>query len=107
MDLTQEKFNEIMGALDASIAPDEDTRKTIACALLGHSKIVETCFGYINCARCGIRLGDTLGGAYSLEDTVIVGHNCQTCRVNYEKLDWRHKVMTPDPFAEKAGEGDG
>lgn len=41
-----------------------------------------------------------------------VGHNCPTCRANYEKLGWEDKILTPDPFIDEDcgsvhdGEGD-
>ena len=38
--------------------------KTV-CAWMGHSfQVVETCFGYIHCGRCGEQIGDALGGVY-------------------------------------------
>lgn len=73
----------------------------IVCQLIGHSKIQIYFFGYYSCARCGAQLGDSLIGGYSAAPkTVIVGHNCDTCRANYEKLSWRDKFLCPDPFAE-------
>lgn len=41
---------------------DDAQRKSVTCSLLGHSNIVETCFGDITCARCGEQLGDMFGG---------------------------------------------
>ena len=77
---------------------DDETAKSVVCALIGHSRIVETCFGYIHCARCGAQIGDSLGGASSTKENVIVGHACDTCRENFTKCDWRDTFMTPDPF---------
>lgn len=73
-------------------------RKDVTCALLGHSSITTGFFGYVYCARCGEQVGDTLGGCYRDPLEVRVGHNCQTCRENYEKLGWKDKVLTSDPF---------
>lgn len=74
-------------------------RNEIVCALIGHSRIQETCFGYYNCSRCGQQLGDTLGGFYPFaSEVVIVGHDCRVCRKNYKKCTWRDKLYCPDPF---------
>jgi hypothetical protein len=72
--------------------------KRIICVLLGHSKIIETCFGYVHCARCNDLLGDTLAGYYDTKENVIVGHKCDTCNENYKKLGWKDKVLCPNPF---------
>lgn len=79
----------------------EEVQKRMICALVGHSGVVTTCFGYVNCARCGVQVGDTLGGTASLDTRVVVGHNCDTCRANFAKMNWRDKLLTPDPFAEE------
>ena len=78
---------------------DDETRNDVVCSLLGHSKIQESFFGYYNCARCGDQLGDAFGGIYDSSNVVVVGHDCPKCRANYEKLDWRHRIFAPDPFA--------
>ena len=84
---------------------DEDQKKEVTCSLIGHSKIQTTFFGYYYCARCGAQVGDSLGGVYpGAKDTVIVGHNCSTCRENYEKLTWKDKIFCPDPFIKKEKE---
>lgn len=77
---------------------DEETQRRTVCAMVGHSDVVTQCFGYVHCARCEAQIGDTLGGIFDLTSCVIVGHKCETCQTNYEKLDWRHKFMTPNPF---------
>lgn len=72
----------------------------IVCQLIGHSRIQTYCFGYYSCARCDAQVGDSLGGVYlGAKQTVVVGHNCETCRDNYSKLGWQDKFMCPDPFA--------
>lgn len=94
--MTEQEFKDRM----AAIAPANDEEaKRIACALLGHSKIQTTFFGYYYCARCGEQVGDSLGSTYSgAETAVIVGHACDVCRANYAALDWKHKVLAPEPF---------
>lgn len=78
-------------------------KREIICSLIGHSNILTGCFGYMYCARCEAQVGDTLGGAYTNDRAVIVGHNCETCRANYERMDWRDKWLCPNPFkAERA-----
>lgn len=77
---------------------DAQTQKSVVCALVGHSKIVTACVGYIHCARCDEQIGDTVCGVTSLKENVIVGHDCPGCHRNYEKLTWRDKYLAPDPF---------
>lgn len=76
-----------------------DVRKQTVCALIGHSNIQTTCFGYYSCARCGDQVGDALASIYpNAVNVVIVGHNCKTCRKNYKALTWRDKFLAPSPF---------
>lgn len=95
--MTKDKLLNKIALLDPS---DDDTKKRIVCAIIGHSKIQSMYFGYVSCGRCGEQIGDTLGGVYDTTDSVIIGHNCQTCRDNYRKLGWEDKWMVPDPFVE-------
>ena len=75
--------------------------KKMLCIWMGHSNVLEGCFGYMSCARCGEQLGDSLGGAYRNSRCAIVGHNCKTCRANYKKLTWRDKLLAPNPLKEE------
>jgi ribosomal protein L37AE/L43A len=79
-----------------------DQQKSVLCALVGHSRIQSVCFGYWSCARCEAQVGDSLGGAYSGADKVIVGHDCSTCRENAKSITWRDTLLAPDPFPEAA-----
>lgn len=76
---------------------DDETRNGIVCALIGHSRICTAFFGYQYCGRCGTQVGDNLAGVPRY-DTVVVAHNCETCRANFAKCDWRDTLYTPDPF---------
>ena len=78
---------------------DDATRNATVCALVGHSGIQTGCFGYYSCARCGAQVGDTLAGSYNTAKVVVVGHNCPTCRENFDALGWQDKLFVPDPFA--------
>jgi ribosomal protein L37AE/L43A len=81
---------------------DDKTAKHIVCALVGHSKIQNFCFGYYTCARCGAQVGDNLGSIYPGADTaVVVGHNCSICRKNFKKCTWKDTFLSPTPFEEK------
>ncbi|RQZ89920.1 hypothetical protein DF053_08735 [Burkholderia cepacia] len=91
-EITQEQVEQRIAGLD------EETRKRMTCALVGHSRIVTTCFGYVYCARCDDQIGDTLGGIFNLDVYVIVGHACPTCRDNFERMNWRDTLLTPEPF---------
>lgn len=78
------------------LQPEQAT--AVVCALIGHSRIVTTCMGYVHCARCNAQIGDTLAGASSTQSNVIVGHDCPTCRENIKTCTWVDTFMTPDPF---------
>ena len=43
-------------------------------------------------------LGSGTTGEAAVALDVRVGHNCPICRANYKKLDWKSKVLTPNPF---------
>ena len=85
----------------------KDKRANVVCSLIGHSRIVTGCFGYIYCGRCGSQVADKLGGAGYLqaEKCVQVGHNCPTCRKNFRAMGWIDKFMVPNPFNETLWEG--
>ncbi len=102
--MTEQELTEKLAALgDIS----DEQRKEVVCALVGHSKIQCFCFGYFTCSRCGAQVGDALGSTYdAAESVVIVGHNCPTCRANYEKLGWQDKYLCPDPFAKEVPAND-
>lgn len=78
-----------------------EQKKSIVCSLIGHSRIVTTCFGYVYCSRCSDQIGDTLGGSFDGSKVVIVGHDCGTCRKNARKLTWRDTYLAPNPFPKK------
>lgn len=73
--------------------------KLAICALIGHSRIVTMCFGYISCGRCKEQIGDTLAGADSAKGLVIIQHDCETCRDNYTKMTWRDKFLVRSPWS--------
>lgn len=79
----------------------DDKKPAVVCSLVGHSQVVTGCLGYVYCGRCGQQIGDTLGSICDLSEAVIVGHDRDVCRCNYDKLGWEHKLLTPDPFKEK------
>src|SRR4051812_5582844 len=81
-------------------APKE-SRASVVCSLVGHSKIVTGCFGYVHCARCDAQIGDRLASIFDLAQHVIVGHGCRDCRKNFKALDWRSTFMAPNPFAKR------
>lgn len=83
---------------------DKAQRNSMVCSLVGHSRIVTMCFGYVNCGRCEDQIGDTLGGASDVKDRVVVGHDCKVCRANYKTLTWRDKLYAKNPFPKKRKE---
>lgn len=89
--MTKEEYEKKIAALEPL---DDEKRKSVTCALLGHSHITTGFFGYVYCARCGEQIGDVLGGCFYDPLEVRVGHNCPICRANYEKLGWEDKILT-------------
>lgn len=86
-----------------------EQQKAMVCALVGHSKIRDFCFGYHHCARCGALLGDSLGGAYQDDTAVYPTHLGQKikgchCAQNAKALTWRDTLYAPDPFAKSGRE---
>lgn len=81
----------------------KERQAAVVCALVGHSRIVSACFGYITCERCGEQIADKLGGSgYAQAKTCVqVGHNCTTCQRNYKRITWRDKFLVPNPFGGK------
>ncbi len=79
-----------------------EKRNAVVCALVGHSRIQEYCFGYFTCGRCGAQVGDSLGSVYDTTKVVIVGHDCPTCRANFAAGDWRDTLYAKSPFPAKA-----
>lgn len=94
---------ELIAKIKAMGSITKDQRNMVVCSLIGHSNIIENCFGYISCSRCKQQIGDALAGCYSNENAVIVGHNCKTCKKNFKKLSWKDKLYVPDPFKKKKG----
>lgn len=85
--------------------PTKAQKAAVVCALVGHSRVVEVCFGQVTCARCEAILGDVLAGAYDLSQKVIIssGHSdCEECRKAYGNMTWRSKYMAKNPFPVKA-----
>jgi len=81
---------------------NKQQRNDLICSLIGHSRISTTCFGYRYCGRCGVQLGDSLGSAdYGIKEAVIIGHNCDICRENYKKCDWKDKLYVKNPFTKE------
>lgn len=72
---------------------DDEAKGKLVCSLIGHSNIVETCIGYVFCARCGDQIGDALGSVYNGSHVVIVGHDCDICRANSKGLTWRDTFL--------------
>lgn len=90
--------DELMKKLEILNLKNDSTRNSVVCSSIGHSKIVETCFGQVTCARCDDVIGDQLMGVFSLENHVIVGHECGICRENYQALTWQDTLFAKEPF---------
>lgn len=74
---------------------DKETRNSLVCALIGHSRIRTFFFGYNYCGRCGAELGDSLGGAWEQTDEYIEGHDDPDCLEALSKMGWQDKLYVP------------
>jgi len=101
--ITTAELAQVLRAIPKRLMTKE-LRTQLVCALVGHSKIITMCFGYMNCSRCGEQVGDTLGGASSAKGYVVVGHACKECKATYKQLSWQDKLYAADPFPKKKPE---
>ena len=94
--MTQKELREKIKALGKI---NLETKKSIICSLIGHSRICTGFFGYRYCGRCNEQLGDSLG-SFDPENkkAVLVGHNCEVCKKNWKKCTWKDKLFCKDPF---------
>lgn len=89
----------------------EKQKCSVTCSLIGHSKVVVMCFGYVHCARCGDQIGDVLGGASDMTQRVIIGRHqkdetvCENCLANYKKFTWKDTIFMPDEKLKELLEG--
>jgi len=90
--------DELVSKIESLNLTDESQRNKIVCALIGHSQIVSTCFGYYYCGRCGAKIGDKLAGMFDDSKCVIIGHNCEICKENYKNLTWKDTIYCAEPF---------
>lgn len=75
---------------------DDARRNSVVCSIIGHSRIITKCFGYVSCARCDEQIGDTLAGCFDCSKCVIVGHNCPTCDENRRALTWKDTLYVKE-----------
>jgi hypothetical protein len=96
--MTKKELEEKLAALGKI---SDEKKRDVVCALIGHSDIITMCFGYVNCARCGAQIGDTLGGSSDISGCVVVGRHrrdkriCRSCKKNFKKMDWKDKYLLP------------
>lgn len=95
---TQEELEARLAALGEV---SDDQKQQITCALVGHSRIRESCLGQITCGRCGAIVGDAVMGVYDARKDVLVGHDCEICRANAATLTFRDTFLAKDPFPSK------
>lgn len=87
--MTQDEVQARLDGLDGAQA------RAVCCALIGHSRVQNVCFGYWTCARCDAQVGDSLAGAYNATNAVAVDHHCDTCRENVATLTWVDTWLLP------------
>lgn len=78
----------------------ESQRNSIACVLIGHSRMVSIDFGRIHCARCNEMLVDGLVSVIDprWEKTLVYqkcphGPDCKICAENEKTLTWKDKIF--------------
>lgn len=84
-----------------STQPTAETREEKAllfCHRNGHSRIVESDWGYIYCCRCGQQIGDLLGGGFRVTDEYMVGHDDRECLDNWLNLTKEDKHLVPRKY---------
>lgn len=95
----------------AAIAAFPDEKKPGAmCALVGHSRMIQSFFGQLTCARCDAVIGDTLSGGSTLGQRLVRGHGklgngkaCAECIEIAKTLTWRDTALvkfTPEQWME-------
>ena len=85
--------------LDRVEGLDIGTARPVVCALVGHSKVGDFCFGYRTCGRCGETVGDSLASVDpGAETAVLFEHNCDTCRENVLGLTWVDTLLLPQKY---------
>lgn len=87
------KLKELKQKVELIPGLTDKQKAEIACTLVGHSSVVNSCFGEVSCARCGTVVGDCLLGFYDTVDLLIVGHECPDCFKAYKKLTPADKFM--------------
>jgi len=97
-------------ALAAIAAFPEEKKPDAMCALVGHSRMIQSCVGQLTCARCDAIVGDTLAGASVLGKRLVRGHGklasgqaCKECVVIARTLTWRDTALvefTPEQWME-------
>lgn len=75
---------------------DMEVQRKMVCALIGHTRLLNGCFGYHHCARCGELVGDSLGGAFSAPTQVVIGCKCNDCRERFLSFDWKDTFMVDE-----------
>lgn len=94
--LSEEKILTKAEVLARTKGLPKDRARSVVCALLGHSRVQSTCFGYYNCCRCDAQIGDSLASIYpEAAQAVVLDHNCTTCRKNAKMLTWRDLLLLP------------
>lgn len=69
--------------------------RRVFCALFGHARVYDSFMGYHDCARCGQRVGDSLGSIFV--DHGSVSCDCSICESNWPKLRWRERAFCKQP----------
>jgi hypothetical protein len=80
----------------------EEQKSAVACAILGHSKVIDACFGQITCGRCGANLGDTLVGTYTIPEGSFLRKSVEENIANRDKWDslsWSDTYLITDTFS--------
>lgn len=84
---------ELSAKLKALEPLSDHQKKSIVCAITGHSRIIQICFGQVTCARCDDVIGDTLMSSFNTADFVISGHKCDVCKANIKTLTWKDRYL--------------
>lgn len=68
----------------------------IHCVKHGHAKYVYSCWGYVQCGRCGDQIGDRLAGVFPMDETLSIHCKikiCKTCKKVRKELSGLDKKI--------------
>lgn len=74
----------------------------VYCVFFGHSEFITSFFGYQYCGRCGVQIGDTLGGVGVNNVIGIDEYHSRSCKsCNKVRKNWSNWQKVYKPYEER------